>query len=353
MKISFIATLLAIVALTDSLPAKGKTKIKKLKHEIRKKAAEAVAINGPHSPALGPSKLYSPGSLCTESHAQYIGKKNGFPRCKSSLIRKQKRIISNNYGVEEMDWGSYTFMHVIPLELGGSDDIDNSFIAPKSSEEFKKVSQAGHDAYKALLRNEMTLFEAIKNVFDVLNSEYKLSGKSAYYISSIVSDSSLQARVKKGRKSDVSVEDLHAIRVKEDATRDMDTKIGEDNIGYQFLIKAGWIPGESLGDGINGIKTPILPKHRKPDCKDGIGYKRLKSDRYSRKKMENLCSLSLSDFFTLGRGHEKKLIEDDLNVGIDQLIDNFENQIIRDEDSESEFSIESLAEDKHISNEGN
>jgi hypothetical protein len=44
--------------------------------------------------------------------------------------------------------------------------------------------------------------------------------------------------------------------------------IGDDNVGHRLLLKLGWKPGESLGDG-TGIVNPIAAVIRKE--KAGIG----------------------------------------------------------------------------------
>lgn len=71
----------------SALPSKGKNKSKKKQEKHRgtkqqtKELIQYVKTHGPADPTR-PSQLYTPGSLCKETDAAYIGSKMNYPRCK-------------------------------------------------------------------------------------------------------------------------------------------------------------------------------------------------------------------------------------------------------------------------------
>lgn len=76
---------------------------------------------------LRPNPLFSNPVFCTYLDKDFDGYryKDNIPHCKRNVRSSIKRRIYSNYGIAKQEQSQYTIDHLIPLFLGGSNDIRN------------------------------------------------------------------------------------------------------------------------------------------------------------------------------------------------------------------------------------
>jgi hypothetical protein len=76
---------------------------------------------------------FSPGRLCSPHDDSYIGFVHGIHKCGRVLEEDVKSRLSHYYKIQERDFVFYEKDHLIPLGIGGSNDISNIWPQPGPS----------------------------------------------------------------------------------------------------------------------------------------------------------------------------------------------------------------------------
>lgn len=87
-----------------------------------------------------PDPQMSPGELCSAQDAHFKG--YDYPeqiaRCNRNVNTSDKRLIASRYGnIPQSEWSHYEFDHVLPLCVGGSNDMRNLWPQPKGEADDK------------------------------------------------------------------------------------------------------------------------------------------------------------------------------------------------------------------------
>lgn len=87
-----------------------------------------------HLAPIKPNPEWAPGDLCTKVNPDFFEYryKEKIPYCKRVVTSKTKRELYERYGVPTKCRGGYTIDHIIPLALGGSNDLKNLWPEPKA-----------------------------------------------------------------------------------------------------------------------------------------------------------------------------------------------------------------------------
>lgn len=124
----------------------------------------------------GPSKVITPGVMCTPQDPDYKGIHYGIHKCKRSVSKTEKRLIGKLYGVPESDFSQYEFDHLIPLGLGGSNHPCNIWPQYRDGSQ-KHLSRLAGDAHRLLSSGKINQEQAVMMILDAHNKEYKLEQK--------------------------------------------------------------------------------------------------------------------------------------------------------------------------------
>ena len=82
------------------------------------------------SPAAAmPNPALTPGDVFPSATAQQVCM-SGYARSVRSVSAEEKRHVYDEYGIDSHAYGSYEVDHLVPLELGGSNDIKNLWPQP-------------------------------------------------------------------------------------------------------------------------------------------------------------------------------------------------------------------------------
>ena len=121
-----------------------------------------------------PDPKGTPGSLCTDDDDNFDGYRyhEQIAHCKRNVPKSVKLKIAKKYGIKEEDFSDYEFDHLIPLSVGGSDDITN--IWPQPLDEAKEKDKVEQSAYLQLSKGDITQKQAIQMMWDWFEEEYQL-----------------------------------------------------------------------------------------------------------------------------------------------------------------------------------
>lgn len=74
-----------------------------------------------------PNSQISPGDECSISNSDFSGYRysENIPYCKRNVSSYLKKSIYEQYNVPVSERGNYTIDHIIPLSIGGSNDVRN------------------------------------------------------------------------------------------------------------------------------------------------------------------------------------------------------------------------------------
>ncbi|KAI8618019.1 hypothetical protein BC830DRAFT_1110757 [Chytriomyces sp. MP71] len=119
----------------------------------------------------------TPGKLCTPNDPYYNpSRSTDWPRCDrgtfpSTAIKQQ---VASSYGIPENLWNQYEFDHLIPLEIGGTNAVENLWPQPGPLHygEAGAKDTVENQAGRALAAGTITQQEAIQMILDWLNTNY-------------------------------------------------------------------------------------------------------------------------------------------------------------------------------------
>ena len=69
----------------------------------------------------------TPGKLCTDKDLDYDGLRYAgkVPVCRGNMTEKMKAIVAEKYGIQQSSLPDYEFVYLVPLALGGTNDVSN------------------------------------------------------------------------------------------------------------------------------------------------------------------------------------------------------------------------------------
>lgn len=119
-----------------------------------------------------PKADVTPGALCAPSDPNFKG--YDYPehiaRCNRHVSKSDKTQIAASYGgIPEKDWANYEFDHLIPLCVGGSNDLSNLWPEPIS--QAKKKDLLENDLCLAMKAGTITQAAAVAKVHQFFISE--------------------------------------------------------------------------------------------------------------------------------------------------------------------------------------
>ena len=125
-----------------------------------------LCLTGFDAFATRPDPDATPGKLCTPDNPDFVGYRYAahVAYCKRNVSQDKKAQVAEYYGIPKSKWKNYEFDHLIPLNSGGSSDIENLWPEPlDEAHEKDKVEQQAFDGLKS---GELTQDEAVQLIFD-------------------------------------------------------------------------------------------------------------------------------------------------------------------------------------------
>jgi hypothetical protein len=109
----------------------------------------------------------TPGLLCSPQDPNFSG--YDYPehiaRCNRNVGTQEKQQIAQEYGnIPEAQWANYEFDHLIPLCVGGSDDVRNLWPQPINDAHQKDILE--NNICLAMKAGTMTQAQAVQKVHD-------------------------------------------------------------------------------------------------------------------------------------------------------------------------------------------
>lgn len=114
-----------------------------------------------------PDTRYTTGMLCSESdpnfsHTYRYNEK--IPYCTRDVNGIEKSEVAKEYNTPRSDWRNYEFDHLIPLSIGGSDDIRN--IWPQPLNQAKLKDRVEDEVFLAMKKGQLTQDQAISKLIN-------------------------------------------------------------------------------------------------------------------------------------------------------------------------------------------
>ena len=108
----------------------------------------------------------TPGKFCTVSDADFDGYRypEHIAHCHRNISKEQKRTAANIYGIAYSDWNKYEFDHLIPLSIGGANDVLNLWPEPIADAKLKDDLE--FVLFNKISTGEVTQANAAKQMID-------------------------------------------------------------------------------------------------------------------------------------------------------------------------------------------
>ena len=119
--------------------------------------------------ATQPLKQFTPGQLCSEQDPNFKEYRYAahVAICARNVSYDEKLQIAKNYRIPETEWINYEFDHLIPLNAGGSDDIQNLWPQPIVEAHEKDVVEQA--TFNGLNNGTLTQAPAEQMIWDWIN----------------------------------------------------------------------------------------------------------------------------------------------------------------------------------------
>ena len=114
---------------------------------------------------LKPDSELSYPHFCTHKDKYFmeVRYEEKVPYCKRAVSRSMRTVVYNRYNIPKNDRIFYTIDHIIPLSLGGSNDISNLWPQHQTI----NTSLLEGEVYRKVARGEIKIYEAINMVLKV------------------------------------------------------------------------------------------------------------------------------------------------------------------------------------------
>jgi hypothetical protein len=115
---------------------------------------------------ITPNEKTNPGHFCTtkDSHFKEYRYSEKIAYCRRSVSKGKKNYVYEVYGIPKKCRGSYTIDHIIPLSLGGSNQVENLW--PEHRNVKKTRQNLEFELYVAVRDSEMLRDEAVAELLD-------------------------------------------------------------------------------------------------------------------------------------------------------------------------------------------
>ena len=116
--------------------------------------------------AVQPIRQYTPGKLCTPDDPDFLEYRYSehIAYCERNVNHQKKLEVAREYGIPESEWQDYEFDHLIPLNAGGSSDIEN--IWPQPLDEAHEKDKLEQQIYYGLKSGKLTQETAVRMIWD-------------------------------------------------------------------------------------------------------------------------------------------------------------------------------------------
>jgi len=113
-----------------------------------------------------PDDELTPGALCTIDDPDFseFRYEEQIPYCARQVSTYRKRLVYAIYEVPEDEHINYTIDHLVPLSLGGSNDISNLWPEPKVVRQERNVENT---IYVQLRNGELTQNTAVRKILSI------------------------------------------------------------------------------------------------------------------------------------------------------------------------------------------
>ena len=113
-----------------------------------------------------PNREETPGHLCTTKNPDFKEYRYSekIPYCQRNVNTDRKKFIYDNYKIAENERNQYTIDHLVPLSIGGSNEIKNLWPEHKNVKAERPTLEV--DTYKALEAGEITQKDAIEIILN-------------------------------------------------------------------------------------------------------------------------------------------------------------------------------------------
>ncbi|KAI9330237.1 hypothetical protein DFJ73DRAFT_765450 [Zopfochytrium polystomum] len=117
---------------------------------------------------------FTPGKLCTPDDPSYQGEAYGISKCTRSVSTAEKNRIAAHYGLLKSEYSLVEFDHLIPLGIGGSNDITNLWPqqGPTGQSLAGEKDKVELDAYNQLSSGQISQRDAVQMICDWMNNQY-------------------------------------------------------------------------------------------------------------------------------------------------------------------------------------
>ena len=114
-----------------------------------------------------PDWSLTPGDLCTSTNDDFD--KFDYPenvaRCKRHVTKSMKKKIAQDYGgIPEEEWQNYEFDHLLPLCIGGSNDLKNLW--PEPLEDAEEKDKIENEVCRGMRSGTMKQSEAVSYILE-------------------------------------------------------------------------------------------------------------------------------------------------------------------------------------------
>ena len=123
--------------------------------------------------AVKPNPRLTPGALCSPGNPNFTGYRYAahVAYCKRNVTHAMKLTIAQAYGgIPESEWPKYEFDHLIPLNAGGSSDIDN--VWPQPIDEARAKDKVEMQTYLGLNDGSLDQPRAVQMIWDWVDHHF-------------------------------------------------------------------------------------------------------------------------------------------------------------------------------------
>lgn len=117
--------------------------------------------------AATPDWSLTPGDLCTTANDDFdkLDYPENIARCKRHVTKSMKKKIAQAYGgIPEEEWPNYEFDHLLPLCIGGSNDLKNLW--PEPLDDAEEKDKLENEVCRGMRNGMLQQSEAVNRVLE-------------------------------------------------------------------------------------------------------------------------------------------------------------------------------------------